>query len=182
MYFRLTLELRAFNTSSDISFNTMLVGGKRCISAFATQLLPGPPWRHNPKIICVVWLSKLSSGSRDIKLIKMRRLSSNTSGCFSADNKVCSNESKCGWMASKFSDDFSISSIVHIAFERSRQSFKHEKEKLTCKMEEKFSTHKYYRARMIIYILMNNTIRTGWRQFLWIENENNWSTMQATGR
>lgn len=127
IYFELTLELRAFNTSSDISCNTMLVGGKRCISAFATQLLPGPPWRHSPKIICVVWLSKLSSGKRDIKLIKMRRLSSNTSGCFSADIKVCSNESKCGWMANKFSDDFNISSIVHIAFERSRQSLKHVK-------------------------------------------------------
>lgn len=122
MWILLTRELRAFKTSSDISFNTMLVGGRRCIRAFATRLLPDPPCRHRPNIICVVCVSKLSNGSLEMRLVSMRRLSSNTSGCRSVVNRVWSKESKWGWMVRRLSDDFNISSIVHIAFERRRQS------------------------------------------------------------
>lgn len=119
----LTFELWAFKKSSDISLITTAVGGNRCISAFATRLLPAPPCRHRPIRICVARSSRLSNGSREIKLMRMRRLSSITSGCFSDDNNVRSNDSKCGCTSDRFSVDFSISSMVHIAFERKRQSY-----------------------------------------------------------
>lgn len=119
----LTLELCDFKKSSEISLITTAVGGSRCMRAFATRLLPEPPCLHSPMIICVALSSKLSSGSLEIKLARIRRLSSRTSGCFSDDNNVRSNDSKCGCTTDKLSVDFSISSIVHIAFDRNRQSY-----------------------------------------------------------
>lgn len=118
----ITFELCAFRKSSDMSLITTAVGGRRCISAFAMRLLSDPPCLHKPRIICVALSSRLSNGSLDIKFIRIRRLSSTTSGCFSAESNVRSNDSRCGCNSDKFSDDLSISSIVHIASDRSRHS------------------------------------------------------------
>lgn len=118
-----TRELRAFKKSSEMSFMTTAVGGKRVISDLATRLLPDPPCRHRPSIIWVARLSKFSNGSLDIKFTMIRLLSSSTSGCFSDDNKVRNSDSKCGCTKNKFSVDLSISSMVHIAFDRRRQSY-----------------------------------------------------------
>lgn len=120
----LTLELWHLRKSSEMSLITTAVGGKRCINAFATRLLPGPPCLHNPMIICVARSSRLSNGSLEIRFSKIRRLSSRTSGCFSDDSNVRSNDSKCGCTIDKLSVDLSTSSIVHIAFDRNRQSYK----------------------------------------------------------
>lgn len=147
------------------------MGGKRCISDFATRLLPAPPCLHRPIRIWVALSSRLSNGSLEIKLMRMRRLSSITSGCFSDDSNVRNNDSKCGCTSDRFSVDLSISSIVHIAFDRKRQSYRMIKWKHNYKVYEfSFYCHRQFILYSLFYRHVESVNKEEWVNMCCVES------------
>lgn len=118
-----TFELLACKNSSDSSRWTMAAVGNRCIRALATLLLPGPPCRHKPVMICPTRSSRFSNGRRDIRFTSIRTLSSMMSGLRSDESSVRSSDSRYGWTLARLSEDLSDSSMAQNPWDRIRQSY-----------------------------------------------------------